>query len=93
MAYESEVQVGEVQVGEPMAAATAIISMNEPYKHAGYTIYQASFQEDEVTREPTASVFSINRDPGRWVKYLGSLILTLGIVSLFYQRRKRKIAI
>ena len=88
MSYESE-----VQVGDPLTAASTVISMNEPMKHAGFTIYQASFQEDEVTREPTASVFSINRDPGRWVKYVGSLILSLGIVWLFYQRRKRKIAL
>lgn len=88
MAYESEVQVGD-QPGAP----STVISMNEPLKHAGFTIYQASFQEDEVTREPTASIFSINRDPGRWVKYLGSIILTFGIVWLFYQRRKRKIAL
>lgn len=69
------------------------ISMNEPLKFMGYTIYQASFQEDEQTGKPVASVFSINRDPGRWIKYLGSLIFSLGIIWLFYQRRKRIIAI
>ncbi len=88
MSYESD-----VSVGAPSNPITTTISMNEPLKHAGFTIYQASFQEDEVTRQPTASVFSINYDPGRWIKYLGSLILTLGIIWLFYQRRKRKIAL
>ncbi len=88
MAYESEVQVGtgdQIQDG--------LISMNEPLKYSGYTIYQASFQEDEVTHEPTASVFSVNFDPGRWIKYFGALILSTGIVWLFYQKRKRKIAL
>ncbi|MEQ1723557.1 MAG: cytochrome c biogenesis protein ResB, partial [Pseudobdellovibrio sp.] len=66
------------------------ISMNEPLKFMGYTIYQASFQEDEQTGKPVASVFSINQDPGRPIKYAGSLIFSLGIVWLFYQRRKRK---
>ncbi|OFZ29787.1 MAG: cytochrome c biogenesis protein [Bdellovibrionales bacterium RIFCSPHIGHO2_01_FULL_40_29] len=92
MAYESEVTVG-VDDGVGGQAKSAVISMNEPLKHAGYTIYQASFQEDEVTKEPTASVFSINYDPGRWIKYFGSLIMSIGIVWLFYQKRKRRTAV
>lgn len=82
---------------EAVSAANSIsieqvISMNEPLKFMGYTIYQASFQEDEQTGEPIASVFSINQDPGRPIKYAGSLIFSLGIVWLFYQRRKRATA-
>lgn len=67
------------------------ISMNNPLKFGGYTIYQASFQEDE-TGQPIASVFSINQDPGRWIKYIGCLIFSLGTVWLFYQRRRRATA-
>jgi hypothetical protein len=70
-----------------------LISMNEPMKFDGYTIYQASFQEDPNTRVPIASVFSINQDPGRVTKYIGSLLMSLGIVWLFYQRRKRATAV
>lgn len=88
MAYESEVVIGE---GEKATSGT--IAMNEPMKYNHYTIYQASFQEDEVTREPVASIFSVNYDPGRWIKYLGSFILVFGIVWLFYQKRKRRTAI
>lgn len=69
------------------------ISMNEPMKFAGYTFYQASFEKDEKTGEPVASVFSVNRDPGRGIKYFGSIILVVGIVWLFYQRRKRRTAV
>jgi len=65
----------------------AVISMNEPLKHNGLTIYQASFQEDEQGK-PIASIFSINHDPGRWIKYLGSLLMTLGTILLFYNKRK-----
>ncbi|MBC7467633.1 MAG: cytochrome c biogenesis protein ResB [Bdellovibrio sp.] len=88
MAYESE-----VTVGTDSKAQSATISMNEPLKYNNYTIYQASFQEDEVTRELVASIFSVNYDPGRWIKYLGSLIMSFGIVWLFYQKRKRKTAV
>lgn len=74
--YESTVKVeGEV---EPV-----VISMNEPMKKAGLTFYQSSFQEDETGR-PTHSVLSVNKDPGRFLKYLGSLLIFLGIFMLFY---------
>jgi len=66
--------------------------MNEPLKFGGYTFYQASYNQDERTGEPTATVLSVNYDPGRWIKYLGSLILSVGIIWLFVQTRKRKTA-
>ncbi len=80
--YESTVRIDGS--GEPV-----VISMNEPLKHNGYTFYQASFQEDE-TGKPTISVLSVNQDPGRWVKYLGSLVLVLGIILLFAMRNRAK---
>lgn len=64
-----------------------LISMNEPLKYRGLTFYQASFQE-APDGSPMASILSVNQDPGRWIKYLGSLILSLGIVWLFYHKRK-----
>lgn len=87
MEYSSQV---EAISGDQNVQST--ISMNEPLKFKGYTIYQASFQEDE-SGQPTASVFSINQDPGRWVKYFGSIILSFGIIWLFYQRRKKIVAV
>lgn len=77
--YESQVMVpgkGEV-----------VISMNEPLKHAGFTFYQASFEQDEMGK-PTASILSVNYDPGRWIKYLGSALIVWGSIMLFYFRRK-----
>ncbi len=95
MEYASLVNVSgnEPAGGAGPMPVQQLISMNEPLKYRGYTIYQASFQEDEVTGNPVASVFSVNKDPGRPVKYLGSIIFTLGIVWLFYQRRKRRTAV
>ncbi len=69
------------------ALGDVLISMNEPLKHNGFTFYQASFQEDEGGR-PTHSVLSVNRDPGRFLKYLGSLLIVLGSSLLFYNKRK-----
>lgn len=82
-----------VLAGEGSAQERHLISMNEPMKYNGYTFYQSSFQQDERTGEPNASIFSVNKDPGRWIKYLGSLIMSVGIVWLFYQKRKRRTAI
>lgn len=77
MAYKSQVSVPELGEWE--------ISMNEPLKWKGLTFYQASFQEENG--QPTASVFSVNQDPGRFLKYFGSLVMSLGIIFLFYFRR------
>ncbi len=73
-AYKSIVDVPEVGERE--------ISMNEPFKHKGLTVYQASFQEENG--HPVASIFSVNADPGRMWKYMGSLILTVGVVLLMW---------
>lgn len=74
MAYESVVEVPEL--GEQL------ISMNEPLKYKKLTIYQASFQEENGA--PIASIFSVNHDPGRFLKYLGSLVMSIGIVLLMW---------
>lgn len=78
MAYKSFVKVPE--------AGEVEISMNEPMEYRGLIFYQASFQEDE-SGKPIASILSVNYDPGRWIKYLGSLVLSLGIVLLFWFKR------
>jgi len=91
--YASQVSILGATEKIDTGTASQQISMNKPLKHNGYTIYQASFSEDEATGKPNASVFSINKDPGRMVKYIGSLVLCLGIVWLFYQRRKRATAV
>ena len=78
MSYESVLEIE----GEN---SPVVISMNEPMKKSGLTFYQSSFQKDESGR-PTHSVFSVNKDPGRWIKYSGSALIFLGIAMLFYFR-------
>lgn len=91
--YASQVSILAPNEKSSSETPSMQISMNKPLKHSGYTIYQASFSEDEATGQPNASVFSINKDPGRMVKYIGSLVLCFGIVWLFYQRRKKATAV
>lgn len=83
--YQSEVEILDPKTSS--VKSTHLISMNEPLKHAGLTFYQASFQ-DGPDGQPVASVLSVNYDPGRWLKYLGSLIMSLGVVWLFVNKRK-----
>lgn len=83
--YSSQVEVSS-HADRPLE--NHLISMNEPMKYNGFTFYQSSFDEDEQGR-PMASVLSVNFDPGRWIKYLGSLFIVAGIVHLFYMRKKR----
>lgn len=77
--YESEVDVPE--------RGDVVISMNEPLKYKGFTFYQASFQRDPGTGKPVASILSVNRDPGRWIKYLGSILIVIGSCVLFWFKR------
>ena len=78
--YQSDVVVRDTNNGG--VEQKALISMNEPLKYGGYTFYQASYQLQETG--PPISVFSVNYDPGRVLKYLGSLIMVLGIMLMFY---------
>lgn len=66
----------------------AEVSMNEPLQWNGYTFYQSSY-EDQLPR-PVTSIFSVNRDPGRFWKYLGSLLIVLGTILLFLKFFKKK---
>lgn len=80
MSYQSQVEIPN---------GTHVISMNEPLKYNGLTFYQASFVPD-VSGKPTTSVLSVNRDPGRPLKYFGSLLIVIGSSFLFYSRKLRK---
>lgn len=80
MAYQSSVEYD--------GDNKALISMNEPLKHKQFYLYQASF-EQSPTGMATASILSANYDPGRAWKYIGSLIMCLGIVLLFYLKKRK----
>lgn len=83
--YESLVEVPQEGYEAP---AEVLISMNEPMKHQGFTFYQSSFEEDEMGN-PTHSILSVNRDPGRFWKYLGSFLVVWGVFDLFYRKARK----
>lgn len=60
------------------------ISMNEPLTYNGLTFYQSGFNEGGQGAK--TSTLSVARDPGRTMKYAGSLMICLGIAVMFYMR-------
>jgi len=85
--YEGTNRAKSYESSVSFADEKHLISMNEPLKQNGFTFYQASFETDDDGK-PILSVLSVNRDPGRWVKYLGSLMIVLGTLSMFYFKPK-----
>jgi hypothetical protein len=74
----------ESLVGIKGSSDEQVISMNEPLKRQGFTVYQSSFIDNPG--ETVESIFSVNQDPGRPIKYIGSLILAIGIILLTVMR-------
>jgi hypothetical protein len=67
------------------------IFMNNPLKYSGFTFYQASYSQDNQGNY--SSTLSVNVDPGRFLKYLGSLLLVLGSLwhyKLNYRKKDDK---
>lgn len=80
MSFESKVKVDDEK-------ESVLVSMNEPLKRAGFTLYQASYEIGQ-NGGPDTSVFSVNRDAGRPIKYAGSIITALGIIIFTLSRSR-----
>ncbi|TFG81071.1 MAG: hypothetical protein E4H23_00270 [Chrysiogenales bacterium] len=59
----------------------AVISMNRPLRYQDYTFYQSSYAEDGLGGE--SSTFSVVRNSGRWLPYIASALLFLGLAGHF----------
>ena len=63
---------------------TEKISMNHPLTHGKFTFYQSGFNQLPGGRE--ASTLSVAYDPGRPLKYVGCLLICVGIFVIYYVR-------
>jgi len=61
------------------------IRMNQPLKHRGFKIFQSGYQQPEGG--PEVSIFTVAKDPGIPLKYLGALVMIGGILTMFYSKR------
>jgi len=84
--YESFVNISDPNLSQKQ---TAHIFMNNPLKKDKLTFYQASyFALDDG--ETFGSVLSVNYDPGRIIKYIGSILLVFGSILHFTIRSINK---
>ena len=74
--YESTVRVEDPEQG----TFETLVSMNHPLHHRGYIFFQSSFVEGR----PMMSIFSVARAPGLPLVYLGTTLIGVGIVWMFY---------
>jgi len=86
-AYTSRVRLVDPAAG---IDEKRVISMNEPLVHGRYTFYQSGYHPrvqklDDGWLE--ASTFSIGYDPGRFLKYFGSVMICAGVFVMFYMRK------
>ena len=65
------------------------IYMNNPLKYNRMTFYQSSYFQDDNGQ--FGSVLSVNFDPGRPIKYLGSLLLVIGCLIHYLIGLRRKL--
>jgi hypothetical protein len=80
--FESDVTLKDDSRG---ISKDANISMNKPLVYRGFRIYQSGYSLPEG--EPEISIFSVGKDPGVPVKYLGAIVMVSGIITMFYTRR------
>lgn len=92
--YESDIQL----LREGAEPETRRVVMNEPVTCNGVTLYQSSFQpqRDDFGRPIPglyhSSVFTAATDPGRPLKYLGSLVLVCGMTLIAVLNRRIPVA-
>lgn len=71
-AYRSEVAIG----GEG-PEWSAVIEMNQPLRHKGYTLYQSSYVEEDGRQ---LSVLAVVKNAGEWFPYIAVSMLCVGLV-------------
>lgn len=79
--FESDVTLKDFSRG---ISLDKTISMNQPLVYRGFRIYQAGYTANPGAAE--VSVFAVGKDPGVPVKYVGALIMVVGILLMFYTR-------
>ncbi|MBI4868938.1 MAG: cytochrome c biogenesis protein ResB [Candidatus Wallbacteria bacterium] len=77
--YESKVKLEDKELGRN---EELVISMNEPLLYRGYTFFQSSF----IPGESYTTVLSVSRDPGKWPTYIGYILMTIGMLLMFYAK-------
>lgn len=60
------------------------VTMNEPFRHRGYTFYQSGWgPKDAPPGEPLFSTFSVVRNPADRIPLIACLVIAAGLVVQF----------
>ncbi|MBU0719220.1 MAG: cytochrome c biogenesis protein ResB, partial [Planctomycetes bacterium] len=88
-----------VTVTDPTTAReqSTVISMNNPSKFGGYSLFQSSYRRAGMGSPETLSILSVARDPGMPIVFVGYFGTMVGMLVLlgtrFSQRRRRSLAL
>lgn len=81
-AYRSDLMIHDGDQSWP-----ASITMNNPLRYKGYTLYQSSF---DLSGDKPFTVLNVVRNTGRLFPYIASLIMACGLMLHIVIRMKRK---
>ncbi|MBI1953202.1 MAG: cytochrome c biogenesis protein ResB [Candidatus Omnitrophica bacterium] len=79
--FESDVELSDPARGLVLKRK---ISMNNPLKHRGYSLFQSSYFEGPVE----TTVLAVRNDPGTPFVYAGFLVIIAGVTTMFVRRRE-----
>jgi|CXWL01.1.fsa_nt_gi ABC-type transport system involved in cytochrome c biogenesis permease subunit len=84
--FRSQVTVRAGGVDTP-----AMLQMNEPLHHGGWSFFQSSYQ---IENGREMSILSVSKDPGQAIVFLGYTLLVVGMIVVFATRllQKRQMA-
>lgn len=82
--YESLVRVTDQETGDALERK---VWMNHPMSYGGYRISQSGYSQGMGT---TRSTLQLLADPGSWLKWLGSILLMVGITVMYFWEPDRK---
>lgn len=87
--FTSFVQVTDLTGEKRAKDESHIITMNEPMDHGGFRFFQSDYQPlrlDANGKPVSKSGLTVANDPGLPAMYLGSVMLSLGIILMFYMK-------
>lgn len=82
--YQSDITIIEK---DKVVVENALVEVNKPFRHAGWTIYQFSY-DTRLGRWSRTSVFEVSRDPWLPVVYTGIFMMLAGALYLMYAGRR-----
>jgi len=81
--FRSLVEITDKESGQTFPGR---IWMNNPLTHRGYTIFQSSYQQPDGPGGREASIFSVAKDPGQSVAFVGYFLVTFGMCVVLATR-------